>query len=106
MFEDALELAIEVAVVAHAGQRDKIGQPAILHPLAVMHTLRGTNLERIVAVLHDVFEDTDHDIHEVVMHISRGMDVFAMIEVSEALHAITHRDDESTIYLTTCLTTD
>jgi (p)ppGpp synthase/HD superfamily hydrolase len=44
-------------VEAHAGQVDKAGDPYILHPLRVM--LRFTDpTERIVAVLHDVIEDS------------------------------------------------
>ena len=53
----SLERAIEIAVSAHRGQQDKGGAPYILHPLRVM--LRMTTLEeRIVAVLHDVIEDS------------------------------------------------
>ncbi|QBE65959.1 HD domain-containing protein [Pseudoduganella lutea] len=53
-----LEKAIALAVAAHAGQKDKAGKPYILHPLRVMH--RCTNeTEQMVAVLHDVLEDTD-----------------------------------------------
>lgn len=52
-----LERAIALAAAAHAGQRDKGGEPYILHPLRVMLRLRGDD-ERIVAVLHDVLEDT------------------------------------------------
>ena len=51
-----LERAIEIAVTAHKGQRDKAGQPYILHPLRVMFDLE-SNDERIVGVLHDVVED-------------------------------------------------
>ena len=36
MQDDPLELAIVVALTAHRGQRDKGGQPYILHPLRVM----------------------------------------------------------------------
>lgn len=52
-----LERAIEIAVHAHAGQLDKAGQPYILHPLRVMLAMK-TASERMVAVLHDVVEDT------------------------------------------------
>lgn len=54
-----LETAIALAVAAHQGQRDKSGAPYILHPLRVMFRLE-TEEERIVAVLHDVLEDTPH----------------------------------------------
>jgi (p)ppGpp synthase/HD superfamily hydrolase len=52
-----LERAISISALAHAGQMDKGGSPYILHPLKVMLRLRD-NEERIVAVLHDVVEDT------------------------------------------------
>lgn len=51
-----LEDAIFLATKLHKGQVDKIGEPYILHPLAVM--LKGENEnERITGVLHDVKED-------------------------------------------------
>ncbi len=52
-----LEEAIALATEAHAGQRDKAGQPYILHPLRVMFRLT-SETDRIVGVLHDVVEDT------------------------------------------------
>ena len=52
-----LERALQIAAQAHAGQVDKAGQPYILHPLRVMLRVQ-SNSERIVAVLHDVVEDT------------------------------------------------
>ncbi len=53
-----LERAIEIAAAAHAGQKDKAGEPYILHPLRVMLRVHGEH-ERIAAVLHDVVEDTN-----------------------------------------------
>lgn len=55
--DEMLEKAIEIAVKAHAGQKDKAGQPYILHVLRVMMQM-DTIEEKIVAVLHDVVEDT------------------------------------------------
>ena len=52
--EDALLLAVEV----HRGQRDKYGAPYILHPLRVMAQVEDTT-EKMVAILHDVLEDSD-----------------------------------------------
>ncbi|BBP64267.1 MULTISPECIES: GTP pyrophosphokinase [Pseudomonas] len=52
-----LERAISISALAHEGQTDKGGAPYILHPLKVMLRLSGDE-ERIVAVLHDVVEDT------------------------------------------------
>ncbi|MBL0843120.1 HD domain-containing protein [Pseudomonas mediterranea] len=52
-----LEKAIAISARAHEGQTDKGGSPYILHPLKVMLRLAHHD-ERIVAVLHDVVEDT------------------------------------------------
>lgn len=53
-----LAKAIEIAVSAHKGQRDKTGAEYILHPLRVME--RGnTEVEKICGILHDVIEDSD-----------------------------------------------
>ena len=53
-----LERAIKIAVEAHAGVKDRGGKAYILHPLSVMMRVE-TDAEKIVAVLHDVIEDTD-----------------------------------------------
>ena len=53
-----LEKAIQIAVIAHTGQKDKSGEPYILHPLKVMMHVK-TEEARIVAVLHDVVEDSE-----------------------------------------------
>ena len=52
-----IERAIEIAATAHAGQRDKAGQPYIFHPLRVMLRVDGAH-EQMAAVVHDVVEDT------------------------------------------------
>jgi len=52
--------AIQLAAFAHSGQKDKAGEEYILHPLRVMLQME-TEEERIVAVLHDVIEDTVFD---------------------------------------------
>jgi len=53
-----LDQALKIAIEAHSGQNDIGGESYILHPIRVMlrmHTLE----ERIVAILHDVIEDTE-----------------------------------------------
>ena len=52
-----LERALQIAVQAHAGQQDKSGAAYIFHPIRVM-TRCTTPDARIVALLHDVVEDT------------------------------------------------
>ena len=53
-----LDTAITIAVRGHEGFLDKQDKPYILHPLRVMMQM-DTIDEMIVAVLHDVIEDTD-----------------------------------------------
>jgi len=53
-----LEDAIILATSAHRGQKDRNDEPYIMHPLRVAAQLWGYD-ERMVAVLHDVVEDTD-----------------------------------------------
>ena len=53
-----LEKAIQIAVEAHAGTKDKGEKAYILHPISVMMRVE-TEEEKIVAILHDVVEDTD-----------------------------------------------
>ena len=55
---DLLEKAIGIALEAHRGQRDRTGAPYILHPMRVMAGV-DSDIEKIVAILHDVVEDTD-----------------------------------------------
>ncbi len=52
-----LERALVIAAEAHQGTTDKGGAPYILHPLRLMHQMT-TSDERIVALLHDVVEDS------------------------------------------------
>lgn len=52
-----LYIAIELANNLHKDQVDKGGNPYILHPLAVMNKVE-TIKEKIVAILHDILEDT------------------------------------------------
>ena len=53
-----LEKAIEIAVIAHKGQKDKSGEAYIGHLLRVMHAGISED-EKICGVLHDLIEDTN-----------------------------------------------
>lgn len=59
MKDNMLALAIHTAAHAHLNQVDKQGKPYILHPLWVMDKVRHLGEDcMIVAVLHDLVEDT------------------------------------------------
>lgn len=53
-----LEIAIAFAAKQHAGQVDKANVPYILHPLRVMLNVPTID-HKIIAVLHDILEDTE-----------------------------------------------
>ena len=62
---DRLSRAIVFAANYHAGQKDKGGEPYILHSLRVMMKME-TEEEKVVAVLHDVLEDTEATEEEIL----------------------------------------
>lgn len=83
---NGLEQAINIAVEAHADQTDKAGATYIRHPLRVMHQM-DTEQERIVAVLHDVVEDTDYSLEKIETEFGA--------EIRDAVDALTKREGES-----------
>ena len=84
-----LERAISLAAERHAGQMDKADAPYILHPLRVM--LNMPDIEhKIVAVLHDILEDTATTTDELY-----ALD-FPM-HLIEAIVALTKQQGESRI---------
>ena len=80
-----LERAIEIALEAHKGQVDKGGSPYILHPLRVVMSVNGES-EKIVAVLHDVVEDSNWTFEAL------GTEGFSSA-VIEALKSVTKNSD-------------
>jgi hypothetical protein len=83
----SIERSIEIAVRAHRGQLDKARQPYILHPLRVMARLESEE-ERIVAILHDVIEDSDVTPTEL-------RDAGFSEPIIKAIDALTRRNGES-----------
>ncbi len=57
---DALLLAVDT----HQGQCDKYDHPYILHPLRVMAQVE-TETEKMVAILHDVIEDSEMSVGDL-----------------------------------------
>lgn len=53
-----IDKALEIAIRVHTGQVDKAGKPYILHPLRMMNRMQTEN-EKVVAILHDVLEDSN-----------------------------------------------
>jgi len=82
-----LERAIAIAVEAHAGQKDRNGASYILHPLRVMARVQSDD-EKIVAILHDVVEDTDWTFDDLKQE---GFSA----ELIAALDCVTKREGEA-----------
>ncbi|MCK5610692.1 GTP pyrophosphokinase [Candidatus Pacearchaeota archaeon] len=80
--------AITMAVDAHDGQVDEKGFPYIYHPIHVMNSMPIDDTDgRIVAVLHDVLEDTKYDAEDLTNY---GFSA----DIVSALIAITKEDGE------------
>jgi hypothetical protein len=84
-----LVAAIGIATKAHGLQEDNAGLPYILHPLYVMGQMDTVD-EMIVAVLHDVVEDTAVGLDEI-----RNHPAYFSNDIIEAIDAITKRGGES-----------
>lgn len=82
--------AVEIATLAHQGQVDKGGNPYISHPLAVAAGVEGTVL-KIVAVLHDVLEDSSYTADDL---LAEGFPR----EVVEAVSILTHNKSDPVSY--------
>ncbi len=81
-----IEDAIQLAAKAHQGMSDKAGKPYIFHLLRVMMRLE-TEEEQIVAVLHDIVEDTDHTLEEL-------RKLGYQKKIIEAIECLTKREEE------------
>lgn len=82
-----LDDAILLAVKAHHGQRDRSGEPYILHPLRLMFRQNST-ATRIAAVLHDVVEDTPVTFEQLA-------DAGFSEEILDAVALLTHNPQDS-----------
>lgn len=77
------EKAMKIAYEAHHGQVDKSGVPYIFHPIHLAEQM-DTEEECIVALLHDVVEDTDITFEQLEKEFSPT--------VIEVLKLLTHDD--------------
>lgn len=78
--------AFFLCVIKHWKQKDKAGKRYIWHPIHVMLNVEGYN-EKIVALLHDIVEDTDVTVSDLKnLKFSK--------EVIEAVDVITKKKDQ------------
>lgn len=78
--------AARIAATAHEGQTDKAGEAYILHPLRLMAKAE-TDDAKIVALLHDVVEDSKTTLEDLR---NEGFPP----EIVAAIDALTHRENE------------
>jgi len=84
-----IEKAIEIALNAHVDQKDRYGQPYILHPLRVMMKVDDEK-EKVAAILHDVIEDSDYEYQDLC---DKGFPP----EIIEAVVCLSKQDGEEYI---------
>ena len=84
-----LENAITLAAQKHAKQVDKGGAPYILHPLRVLLQLQQPD-QQIVAVLHDILEDT----HTTALDLQN---LGFQTHIIQAIQALTKQPHENRI---------
>ena len=81
MYQEALKFIAK----KHAGQKRLNGNPYIIHPIRVSQEVQG--VAKIVALLHDVIEDTDATLEELRAAFGD--------QVAETVEVLTHRKGES-----------
>src|SRR5262245_55736741 len=79
-----LEQTVAFAALAHAGQKDKAGEAYVSHPLRLMLRLPSGDA-KLVALLHDVVEDTGFTLEDLCRFGYSG-------EVVAAVDCLTHRE--------------
>ena len=84
IYTELTKKAMKLCFEAHRDQADKGGLPYVFHPFHVAEQM-DDEITTVVALLHDVVEDTGHTLEEL------GKEYPA--EVTEALALLTHDSD-------------
>jgi (p)ppGpp synthase/HD superfamily hydrolase len=63
-FNNQIEKAVWIALHAHENQKDKAGNPYVMHPIRVAVKLQNDD-EIAAAFLHDVLEDSDFTLDDL-----------------------------------------
>ena len=89
LYTPKTKMALKLCFAAHKDQQDKSGMPYVFHPFHLAEQMQ-TEETTIVALLHDVVEDTDYTLEDLA---AMGFDPV----VIEALTLLTH--DENVHYM-------
>lgn len=85
IYTDKTKKAMKLCYEAHKDQVDKTGVPYVFHPFHVAEQMT-SEASTIVALLHDVVEDTDYTLDDIA---AAGFGK----EIVEAVALMTHEDD-------------
>ncbi len=85
IYTDNTKKALKLCFEAHKNQVDKSGIPYVFHPFHLAEQMT-TEETTIVALLHDLVEDTDYTIEDLV---NMGFDK----SITDAIALMTHSDD-------------
>ena len=85
IYTDNTKKAMKLCFKAHKDQVDKSGMPYVFHPFHVAEQMTD-EVTTIVALLHDVVEDTDYTLEDIA---AEGFGK----EILEAVALMTHEDD-------------
>ncbi len=85
IYTDETKKALKLCYEAHKNQVDKSGMPYVFHPFHVAEQMTD-EATTIVALLHDVVEDTDYTLEDLAAE-GFGKDIL------DAVALMTHEDD-------------
>ena len=85
IYTEKTKKALNLCFNAHKNQTDKSGMPYVFHPFHLAEQMT-TEETTIVALLHDVVEDTDYTIDDLT---ALGFDK----TITDAITLLTHSDD-------------
>ena len=85
LYTHKTKMALKLCFEAHKEQKDKSGMPYVFHPFHLAEQMK-TEETTIVALLHDLVEDTNYSIEDLV---NMGFDKV----VTDAIALMTHADD-------------
>lgn len=123
LYTELTQKAMQICYKAHEGQFDKGGVPYVFHPIHVAEQM-DTEEEICVALLHDILEDTNYSVDDLVSEgfsksmidaiecITRpkGMDYLEYIDIVKTnklavkvkLADLEHNNDEKRMALCKC----
>lgn len=85
IYTQKTKVALKLCFEAHKNQLDKSGMPYVFHPFHLAEQMK-TEETTIVALLHDLIEDTHYTINDLK---EMGFDSI----ITDAIELLTHTDD-------------